>query len=195
MKATRGSITAPFFLSAGERQYALKHPGAYSIYRIFDLGPNPGFYKLTGDIAEILDLTPVSYQARVKEPRAHSTGQGKAGAVLQTLPRDILTSANTSQSSLCARICRSPPFLRSTQLGSSVEPSWVMTCENNFPGQGRDHYPRASTRISRTAQLLAVAGPPPGPPHADPPLFRMKGYRPGQAMLVYRPCSPHSGSR
>jgi hypothetical protein len=72
VKTTRGSINAPFFLSEGERCYALKHPGAYSIYRVFDLGPNPRFYKLTGDMAEILDLRPVSYQARVKAPGAHS---------------------------------------------------------------------------------------------------------------------------
>ena len=37
---------------------------------------NPGFYKLTGDIAEILDLTPVSYQARVKAPGGCSAAQG-----------------------------------------------------------------------------------------------------------------------
>ena len=42
----------------------------YSIYRVFDLGPSPRFYKLTGDMQEILDLTPVSYQARVKVPGA-----------------------------------------------------------------------------------------------------------------------------
>jgi hypothetical protein len=76
VKATRGSITAPFFLSANELRFALEHPGAYSIYRIFDLGPNPGFYKLTGNMEEILDLTPVSYQVRVVAPGAHSTTQG-----------------------------------------------------------------------------------------------------------------------
>jgi predicted RNA-binding protein with PUA-like domain len=75
VKATRGSIAAPFFLSANELRYALEHPGAYSIYRIFDLGPNPGFYKLTGNLAEILDLTPVSYQVRVVAPGAHSNAQ------------------------------------------------------------------------------------------------------------------------
>jgi Domain of unknown function (DUF3883) len=68
VKATRGSITAPFFLSATELRHAREYPGAYSIYRIFDLGPNPRFYKLTGDMDEILDLKPVSYQARVKSP-------------------------------------------------------------------------------------------------------------------------------
>jgi hypothetical protein len=41
VEATRGSITAPFFLSANELRYVLDHPGAYSIYRIFDLGPKP----------------------------------------------------------------------------------------------------------------------------------------------------------
>lgn len=76
VKATRGSITAPFFLSASELRYAREHPEAYSIYRIFDLGPNPGFYKLTGDMSEILELMPVSYQVRVKAPGAHSTIQG-----------------------------------------------------------------------------------------------------------------------
>ena len=76
VKATRGSITAPFFLSAGELRHALERPETYSIYRVFDLGPNPRFYKLTGDMEEILDLTPVSYQARVKAPGARSTVQG-----------------------------------------------------------------------------------------------------------------------
>jgi hypothetical protein len=76
VKTTRGSITAPFFLSATELRHALDHPEAYSIYRIFDLGPNPRFYKLTGDMEEILDLTPVSYQARVKASGARSTVQG-----------------------------------------------------------------------------------------------------------------------
>jgi hypothetical protein len=76
VKATRGSITAPFFLSANELRHALDHQEAYSIYRIFDLGPNPSFYKLTGDMEEILDLTPVSYQARVKPPGARSTLPG-----------------------------------------------------------------------------------------------------------------------
>jgi hypothetical protein len=66
VKTTRGSITVPFFLSENERLHALEHPGAYSIYRIFDLEPNPRFYKLTGDMEEVLDLTPVSYLARVK---------------------------------------------------------------------------------------------------------------------------------
>jgi hypothetical protein len=76
VKTTRGSHTAPFFLSESERRYALDPPEAYSIYRIFDLGANPQFYKLTGNMAEILDLTPVSYQARVKAPGAHSPAQG-----------------------------------------------------------------------------------------------------------------------
>lgn len=75
VKATRGSDAAPFFLSASELRYALEHPGAYSIYRIFDLGPDPRFYKLTGDMAQILDLTPISYQARVKAPGTHSAAQ------------------------------------------------------------------------------------------------------------------------
>ena len=76
VKATCGSVIVPFFLSASELRYALEHPMAYSIYRVFDLGPNPSFYKLTGDMAEILDLMPVSYQAQVKAPRAHASGHG-----------------------------------------------------------------------------------------------------------------------
>lgn len=76
VKATRGSINAPFFLSASELRHALDHTEAYSIYRVFDLGPNPRFYKLAGDMGEILELTPVAYQARVKAPRAGPTAQG-----------------------------------------------------------------------------------------------------------------------
>ena len=70
VKATRGSINAPFFVSAKELRHAREHPGAYSIYRIFDLGPNLRFYKLTGDLQRTLHLTPVSYQARVTAPGA-----------------------------------------------------------------------------------------------------------------------------
>jgi Domain of unknown function (DUF3883)/EVE domain len=75
VKATRRSITEPFFLSAPELRHAREHPEAYSIYRVFDLGPSPGFYKLSGDMEEILFLTPVSYQARVKALGARSTVQ------------------------------------------------------------------------------------------------------------------------
>ena len=76
VKATRASIKATFFLSEKELRHAREHAEAYSIYRVFDLGPNPRFYKLTGDMEEILDLTPVSYQARVKAPGARQTEQG-----------------------------------------------------------------------------------------------------------------------
>ncbi len=38
VKATCGGIMVPFFLSASELRHALEHPGAYSIYRVFDLG-------------------------------------------------------------------------------------------------------------------------------------------------------------
>lgn len=75
VKATPGSIAAPFFLSAGELRYAVEPQGAYSIYRVFDLGPNPKFYRITGDMAEILELTPVSYRALVRAPGARSTTQ------------------------------------------------------------------------------------------------------------------------
>jgi hypothetical protein len=68
VKATRGTICAPFFLSAAELRHAHERPVAYSIYRVFDLGSNPRFYKLTGDMAQILDLTPISYQARIRAP-------------------------------------------------------------------------------------------------------------------------------
>jgi hypothetical protein len=71
VKATCGGITAPFYLSAAERRYALEPSAAYSIYRIFDLGPTPGFYKIT-DVTDSLELTPVTFQARIK-PQA---GQG-----------------------------------------------------------------------------------------------------------------------
>jgi Domain of unknown function (DUF3883) len=64
VKATRARITAPFFLSANVLRHAREHPEAYSVYRVFDLGPNPRFYKLSDDIKEILDLTPVSYGTR-----------------------------------------------------------------------------------------------------------------------------------
>lgn len=72
VKATRGSINAPFFVSEKELRHASEHPGMYSIYRIFDLGPNPRFYKLTGDMRETLHLTAVSYQARVTAPGART---------------------------------------------------------------------------------------------------------------------------
>jgi hypothetical protein len=57
VKATCGSIAAPFYLSAAERRYALELAAAYSLYRVFDLGPTPSFYKIT-DVAKSLELTP-----------------------------------------------------------------------------------------------------------------------------------------
>jgi Domain of unknown function (DUF3883) len=75
VKTTCGSITVPFFVSRTELCYALHSPGMYSIYRIFDLGPKPKLYKLTGDMTEILELRPESYQAWVKAPDARSTAR------------------------------------------------------------------------------------------------------------------------
>jgi Domain of unknown function (DUF3883)/EVE domain len=86
VKATRGSINAPFFLSASERRHAFDHTEAYSIYRVFDLGPNPRFYKLTGDLGEILELTPVTYQARVKAPEAGSLAMAAIAASQRNVP-------------------------------------------------------------------------------------------------------------
>jgi len=68
VKATLGGITAPFYLSAAEQRYALEPAEAYSIYRIFNLGPNPEFYKITGNVMESLELTPVTFQVRIKAP-------------------------------------------------------------------------------------------------------------------------------
>lgn len=76
VKTTRGSINVPFYMSANELRFALEYAGAYSIYRVFDLGPTPGLYKLTGDMKEILDLTPVSYRVRIKAPGTQSSAQG-----------------------------------------------------------------------------------------------------------------------
>lgn len=76
VKATCGGIKAPFFLSASELRHALTHRETYSIYRVFDLGLNPRFYRLTGDLQEILDLAPMSYQARVKAPLTRLSAKG-----------------------------------------------------------------------------------------------------------------------
>lgn len=75
VKTTRGSINVPFYMSASELRFALGYPGSYSIYRVFDLGPTPGLYKLTGDMKEILDLTPVSYRVRIKAPATRPSAQ------------------------------------------------------------------------------------------------------------------------
>ena len=76
VKTTRGTISAPFFLSAAELRHALASPAPYSIYRVFDVGSNPRFYKLTGDMAQVLDLTPISYQARIRAPGPNSPAGG-----------------------------------------------------------------------------------------------------------------------
>ncbi len=78
VKATRGSIDGTFLLvSASELRHALEHPCAYSIYRVIrPRSESPSFYKLTGDMNELLDLKPVTYEARVK---AHGEGSGARG--------------------------------------------------------------------------------------------------------------------
>lgn len=66
VKATKGSGTAPFYLSPNEIEFSKINPNNYYLYRIYDLDvqqKSGKIYVLTGDLSGKLDLKPTQYVA------------------------------------------------------------------------------------------------------------------------------------
>lgn len=68
VKTTTKDQNSPFFISRNELEFSKTHSGEYWLYRIFNfdklVSANSNkleYFKLRGDISQIVDLTPVSY--------------------------------------------------------------------------------------------------------------------------------------
>ncbi len=68
VKATKGSIRTPFFISANELAFAKAHPASFRLVRVFDFDAKTmsgSFYEVCGDVSTELNLEPISYKVRV----------------------------------------------------------------------------------------------------------------------------------
>jgi hypothetical protein len=65
VKTTGRDKATPFFISANEVVKSSSLGDGYRLYRVFNFPHAPQFFELSGDMAEILQLSPVSYLARV----------------------------------------------------------------------------------------------------------------------------------
>lgn len=63
VKTTRGGRAAPFMVTQNEVQASAKHDKAYVLFRIFEYGDDPSFYRLYGALAKNCELEPQAYRA------------------------------------------------------------------------------------------------------------------------------------
>jgi len=63
VKATALGPETPFYLSSAELDFAQRHHESYALYRVYDVLGSARFYVLKGDIATMIDMTPVTYRA------------------------------------------------------------------------------------------------------------------------------------
>ena len=66
VKTTGMGIKTPFILTSNERKRWEDHLGEYEVFRIFDFGSNPHFYRLTGMPEDEAQLTAASWEVRPK---------------------------------------------------------------------------------------------------------------------------------
>jgi Domain of unknown function (DUF3883) len=65
VKATKGAIDTPFFITENERRVATSKGPAFRLYRVFSYGKEPKIYTLTGPLESALKLEPMSYRASI----------------------------------------------------------------------------------------------------------------------------------
>jgi hypothetical protein len=63
VKATAFGPDTPFYLSSAELDFARRHHESHVLYRVYAVRAAPRFYVLEGDIATMIDMTPVTYRA------------------------------------------------------------------------------------------------------------------------------------
>ncbi len=63
VKTTTAGKYLPFMLSRNELRVSKERPDAYQLYRLFDFGPNPRLYILSGALDESCYLTPLQFKA------------------------------------------------------------------------------------------------------------------------------------
>lgn len=67
VKTTTGSENTPFFITSNELTRSITDPDNYHLYRVYDFNPaeNSGkFYMLSGNLTNVLELSPIKYKAR-----------------------------------------------------------------------------------------------------------------------------------
>lgn len=68
VKSTALGAETPFYITSAELDFAQHHADRYALYRVYDVLGTPRFYALDGDITPVLDLTPMTYSARIAAP-------------------------------------------------------------------------------------------------------------------------------
>ncbi len=63
VKTTRGTQKTPFFLTSNERSFADERPEAFRLYRVYEYGEAPRFFKLRPPLQQAVVLEPVTYRA------------------------------------------------------------------------------------------------------------------------------------
>ena len=63
VKTTCGTRTTPFFLTENERSFAAERPDVFRVYRGYEFGAAPRFFKLHPPLEESAILKPVNYRA------------------------------------------------------------------------------------------------------------------------------------
>lgn len=69
VKTTTAGKYLPFMLSRNELRVSKERADAYQLYRLYDFGPAPHLYILSGALDETCQLTPVQYSARSRNAR------------------------------------------------------------------------------------------------------------------------------
>jgi hypothetical protein len=66
VKTTALGPETPFYLSANEVAFSTMHVDSFVIYRLFNVNEAPRFFSIKGNLATILELTPVTFRARMR---------------------------------------------------------------------------------------------------------------------------------
>lgn len=61
VKSTKGSRTAPFYLSRNEREVSVEHAGKWRLHRIFDLSIQPKLFRLKPPLEKVATLEPEAW--------------------------------------------------------------------------------------------------------------------------------------
>ena len=65
VKTTRGGPETPFYLSAGELEFARVQQNSYHLFRVYDFDPETSsgmFFRVEGDPSIAFDLIPQTYK-------------------------------------------------------------------------------------------------------------------------------------
>jgi hypothetical protein len=62
VKTTCGTRKTPFFLTSNERSFAEERPEAFRLYRVYEFGEAPRFFKLLPPLEHAIVLDPIAYR-------------------------------------------------------------------------------------------------------------------------------------